>query len=70
MGEESREHRARPGHHEEAPPGDPPGAAEVPREQHGVHEPGIELIQKPFTADELLTRVRQVLDRKDDLGEG
>lgn len=30
--------------------------------RHGVLEPGIELIEKPFTADALTARVRQVLD--------
>jgi hypothetical protein len=31
---------------------------------HGELEPGVELIQKPFTLEGLATRVREVLDRR------
>jgi YesN/AraC family two-component response regulator len=33
--------------------------------QHGVLEPGIAFIQKPFSADQLLTRIREVLEQQD-----
>ena len=32
--------------------------------RHGVLDEGIEFIQKPFSVTELVTRVRQVLDRR------
>ncbi|HXG86784.1 MAG TPA: response regulator, partial [Vicinamibacterales bacterium] len=31
--------------------------------RHGVLEPGIEFLQKPFKPQQLLTRVRELLDR-------
>jgi signal transduction histidine kinase/ActR/RegA family two-component response regulator len=33
--------------------------------QHGILEPGIDFIQKPFTPDRLASRVRQALDRRE-----
>jgi hypothetical protein len=33
---------------------------------HGVLDPGVELLEKPFTADELARRVRAVLDDGDE----
>jgi hypothetical protein len=30
--------------------------------QHGVLKPGIRFLQKPFTTDQLLHKVREVLD--------
>lgn len=32
--------------------------------QHGVLEPGIELLQKPFTFDSLSDKVRAMLDAR------
>jgi PAS domain S-box-containing protein len=32
---------------------------------HGRLDPGVELITKPFTCDDLATRVREILDRRD-----
>ncbi len=31
---------------------------------HGVLEPDVDLIQKPFTAERLLQKIRDVLDRR------
>jgi PAS domain S-box-containing protein len=40
------------------------GHAEEAIVKHGVLEPGIELLPKPFTAASLLARVREVLDKR------
>jgi len=32
--------------------------------QHGVLEPGIDFMQKPFTVEGLTRKVREVLDKK------
>lgn len=33
-------------------------------EHHGMLDPGIDFIQKPFTSHEFLTKIREILDRR------